>query len=97
MRNGLGWAALAAALVVAAGLSTPAPAQGRGHGFGVGGAFGPGGPSFSPEGYPPGFASPGQRMGWGGAATPPGWRNSHGMRRGWNGGALPPGLARRVQ
>ncbi len=47
---------------------------------------------------PPGF-SRGEKTGWDGYSTPPGWRNTKGKnknkKKGWNSHDVPPGLYQR--
>jgi hypothetical protein len=57
-------------------------------------AKGPGGGSHgggpTADASPPGWSSPGERQGWDGASTPPGWDN--GQRKGWGDSPVPPGF-----
>jgi hypothetical protein len=86
-------AALAAGVVLSASI-----AEGKGPGGGGGGAFhsvhndavSPGMATPGVEPSPPGWNSQGERQGWEGASTPPGWDN--GQRKGWADDALPPGF-----
>jgi hypothetical protein len=55
-----------------------------------GGTSAPSGGSTSKADYPPGFSSEGQKQGWDGGTTPPGWDD--GLRKGWDGGLVPPGF-----
>jgi hypothetical protein len=78
--------AVAAALVVAAGMTAPAFAR-RGGGSANASAHA----GFSSTGLPPGFTH-GQKHGWNGGTTPPGW-TGHGKKTGWGTGTMPPGLS----
>jgi hypothetical protein len=92
-------AVLAAALLSYASVAE-ARGGGGGGGSGGGGAGGahngataePSSPSGVPQAdpTPPGWSSPGQRQGWDGGSTPPGFDN--GQRKGWDDDGLPPGF-----
>jgi hypothetical protein len=89
-------AAIAAALVLATASIAFGRGGGHGGGFaGHGGGFSAHGGGF--PGNPPGFTR-GEKTGWRGFDTPPGWRNTKGKKKGWGTcvrgapGCVPPGL-----
>ncbi len=99
MRHSLTAGIAAGTLALVLTMSSTASARGPGGAGGPGfaGSGGPGGLS----GFPPGFSSGGNRVGWGTANHPPGW--SRGEKRGWirgtctaarirAGTCVPPGL-----